>query len=337
FELGSGSPMAAIGLTLDHLTADGVRAPPPPLAVRPEGLAEPSIVSPKADETAAGGETDVVAYIVPLEAVPAPSDSTRHLEAENALIDASAVLAGLMAARDVSAINATAGPIAMARAAEMGSEGSGVTGFYGPRAQEGTLLQPSEVLCAAFVREKLAGAQGVYELGCGLGLLSCLMAMRGAPAVGVERNGARLATAQVIAQALFGSGAARGPRLVKGLFPKALRRESHRAGSVALVTNLLGTASPEQQEDFVGGLRAFGAVLIDVQRFYIRRSTRRQIRELEELFTLGGFSPPKLAFDLGPDGRFVLFLNPSPSRRFALGTLFASLGARRDQPLTLTP
>ncbi|MGI8839346.1 MAG: hypothetical protein ACR2F8_00940 [Caulobacteraceae bacterium] len=339
FELESGSPMAPIGLTVAFVTADGARVSPPPLAPRPDSLPEPSLViakaTPDADGAAAAEDpTPAVAYIVPLEAGGELGGGERP-DGAGALIDAVWAIPDLIGARDVTHVNASAGRVATARAAELGSEGSGVTGFYGVRAQEQTLLQPSEVLCAAFVGQHLSGVHAAYEIGCGLGVLSTLLAMRGILAVGVERNGARLATAEAIARTVLAEwpGAPRPPLFVKGVFPKVLRREPKLAASVALVTNLLGTASPEMQETFVSGLRSFGAVLIDVQRFYVRRSTRRQFHELEEIFTLGGFDAPWLAFDLGPDGRFLLFTNPKPRRPLGLEALLASVGAIRDEPL----
>jgi hypothetical protein len=339
FDLKSGSPMAPIGLTVEFVASDGARASPPLLGPRPDTLAAPSLVidAPSTVEKAdvpPGHASPAVAYIVPLDREAAVRVADRP-DGAGALIDAGWVLHELVEALDVTRINNRAGAIAVARAAELGSEASGVTGFYGPRAQEETLLQPSEILCAAFVQQQLSGVHGVYEIGCGLGVLSTLLAMRGVRAVGVERNGARLATAEAIARTLLAEspGGARAPVFIKGVFPKVLRREAKLAASVALVTNLLGTASAEQQEGFVSGLRAFGAVLIDVQRFYVRRSTRRQIRELEEIFTLGGFDAPRLAFDLGLDGRFMLFTNPRPRRRLGLEALLAGLGAVRDEPL----
>ncbi|MDQ2860665.1 MAG: hypothetical protein M3T55_08065 [Pseudomonadota bacterium] len=337
FELASGSPMAPIGLTIEFVAPDGVLAEPPSLAPRPEGLPEPSLVasdpSPASrrwlDEPAAP-----VAHIVPVERISSLTGGGDRPGGAGALMDP-AVLPELTAAADVARINAGAGRLAMARAADLGSEGSGVTGFYGPRAQEETLLQPSEILCAAFVEQRMSGVHGVYEIGCGLGVLTTLLAMRGMRAIGVERNGARLATAEAIAESLLATPpeGGRARRFLKGVFPKALRKEAKLNASVALVTNLLGTASAEQQEGFVRGLRSFGAVLIDVQRFYARRSTRRQIHELEEIFTLAGFDAPRLAFDLGPDGRFVLFTNPKPRRRLGLEAMLAAVGAVRDEPL----
>ncbi|MEP6966519.1 MAG: hypothetical protein ABI906_00420 [Pseudomonadota bacterium] len=342
FELRTGSPMEPIGLTVDFMTPDGARTPPPPLAPRPESLPAPSIVDPqKATEEAldrlgSGARSPAVAYVVPLNAATSGAlDDT----ADQAFIDGAAALPDLMAARDVVKVNLIASRVARAQSAELGSVGSGVTNFYGSRAERGVLLQPSEVLCATFVGAWLPRAHGVYEIGCGLGVLTSLLAARGVSAIGLERNGARLATAKAIAIAVMeeSKGAARAPRLVRGLFPKALRRKGDLAASVALVTNLLGTATPEQQEGFIAGLRAFGAVLIDVQRFYTRRTTRRQIAELLDMFAANGFDTPRLAFDLGPDGRFMVLTNPKPRRRPGLTALLVRLGVIRDQPLLIEP
>lgn len=270
--------------------------------------------------------------------IGAPGESLERREGSGTLIDAARILPELARAADVKRVNTLAGGVATARSADLGPEDSGVTGFYGVRAREESLLRPSEILCAAFVEQKMAGVRGVYEIGCGLGVLTTLLAMRGVRAVGVERIGARLATAESIAAVVLerSPGGSRRPRFVKGVFPDVLRKDTKLAASVALVTNLLGTATTEQQEGFVGGLRAFGAVLIDVERFYERRSTRDRIEELEAMFTLAGFDLPRLAFDLGSGGRFMLFTNPKPRRRLGLQALLATLGAVRDVPVSVT-
>ncbi|MBA3810072.1 MAG: hypothetical protein H0X27_00190 [Caulobacteraceae bacterium] len=338
FDLRTGSAMEPIGLTVDFMTPDGARTPPPPLAPRPVSLPALSVVDPQRttgeapDRLGGAARSPAVAYVVPLNAtMSADADDT----ADEAMIDAAAELPELMAARDVVKINLIASRVARARSAELGSVASGVTNFYGSRAERGVLLQPSEVLCAAFVGAWLPRARGVYEIGCGLGLLTSLLAARGVNAIGLERNGARLTTAKAIATVIMEElkGAGRPSRLVRGVFPKALRRKGDLATSVALVTNLLGSATPEQQEGFIAGLRAFGAVMIDVQRFYTRRSTRRQIADLLDMLAAAGFEAPRLAFDLGPDGRFMVFTNPTPRRRPGLTALLVRLGAIRDEPL----
>lgn len=338
FELRTGSPMEPIGLTVDFMTPDGSRAPPPSLGPRPASLPAITIVDAETatdrilDRPGGDAKGPVVAYVVPLDAM---TSSDLEDGPADALVDSASELPDLMSSRDVVRINLIASRVARARAAELGEEESGVTNFYVSRAERGVLLQPSEVLCAAFIGAWLPRAREVYEIGCGLGLLTSLLAGRGVSAVGLERNGARLATAKAIAAAVMeeSKATAREPRLVRGTFPKALRRKGDLATSVALVTNLLGSATPEQQEGFIVGLRAFGAVLIDVQRFYNRRNTRRQIAQLLDMFAANGFDAPRLAFDLGPDGRFIVFTNSKPRRRRGLTALLVRLGVIRDEPL----
>ena len=254
---------------------------------------------------------------------------------EHALTDGRERGETLMAATDVRAINAAASAVCLERLAASGGEASGLTGFYPGRAREGQLLQLSEVLCAEFVRAKLPGAKAAYEIGCGLGLLSLLIASRGLPAVGYERNGARLATGQAIAEARARQAGAPAAslRLVKGAYPRVAGRERDLGGSVALVTNLLGSASAEQQRAFVAALASFGAVLIDAQRFYERRMSQAQIADLTALFAEQGFDAPKLAFELGSDGRFLLFTHPAPRERFGWSALMRRAGFVRRTPL----
>jgi SAM-dependent methyltransferase len=334
FQLGRTAAMEPLGLTVEFRTPDGHSAPPPELGARSHSLPAPSLAEVRTlgdiQRRGVGAESLVSAYIVPLSHVSL-GDDARPLERQEPLIDAKSETPALMDALDVIRLNREASSVAIESARELGGEGSGVTGFYGPRAQQRELLQPSEVLCAHFVQTHLTNAHSVYEIGCGLGLLSTLLALRGVAAVGVERNGARLATAQRIAQKV--ANGAKAPKWIRGSFPKALRRGAELASSVALVTNLLGSATPEQQDSFISGLADFGAVVIDTQRFYERRVTSAQVDELCKRFLKVGFERPRLAFDLGPDGHFLLFLNPRPRGRFGVKALLSSLGLSTKKQL----
>jgi SAM-dependent methyltransferase len=334
FQLDQGAAMEAIGLTVDFRTPDGQSASPPKLGVRPDSFPAPSLVKGgKLDEGISGNEGPdllVSAYIVPLSQAW-PGDDRHESERQEQLIDAISETPALMDATDVVRLNREASNIAIESARELGGEASGVTGFYAPRARQRELLQPSEVLCAHFVQTRLANAKAVYEIGCGLGLLSTLLALRGVTAIGVERNGARLATAERIAKKV--NNGVKAPIWIRGSYPKILRGEGQLASSVALVTNLLGSATAEQQDSFIGGLVDFGAVVIDTQRFYERRVTAAQVENLCKRFLHVGFDTPRLAFDLGPDGHFLLFLNPRPRRKFGLNALLSNLGLASQKPL----
>jgi len=336
FQLDQSGAMEPLGLTVDFRTADGQSVSPPELLARPESIPAPSLVGSdnlaKGENRGGGADSLITAYIVPLSQASFGDDG-RPSERQKTLIDA-ARGPELMFAADVLRLNRDASTVAIDAARELGGEASGVTGFYAPRAQQGGLLQQSEALCAHFVQTRLGPVRAVYEIGCGLGLLSTLLALRGFEAVGVERNGARLATAQRIGQKV--SEGMKPPRWIKGVFPKVLRGESGLASSVALVTNLLGSATAEQQDSFINGLADFGAVLIDTQRFYDRRVMTAQVDELCKRFLQVGFAEPRLAFDLGPDGHFMLFLNPRPRQRFGVKTLLSSLGLADHKPLVVT-
>ena len=325
------SPMERIGVTVVFRTALGAEADPPPL---PPRLASLPDALPARAGGASGDEVwgaDAIAHIVFLDALDLDTEGRL-----TALMNVETALPTLLLEPDVVMVNAKARRVALERAEELGDETSGVTGFYGSRAREGALLQPSEILCAAFVQAHLPGVRAVYEIGCGLGLLTTLLALRGMSAVGVERSEARLATAEAICKAVMASEPSSPPLplWVKGGFPGVLRREAGKARSVALVTNLLGSATIDQQAKFVAGLRYFGAVLIDMERFYVRRTSRSQIDELARMFTDAGFSAPRLAFDLGSDGRFMLFTNPQPKRRPGLDWL-TGWRERKEPPLFL--
>lgn len=337
FGLDQGEAMEPIGLTVEFRTRDGRPAQPPQLGARQMTFPDPSLVAePEApgdgDEASKAEEGLVSAHIVPLsQSLREVSDGAPSRQAP--ILDALTLGPELMGAADVVRLNDVASIIALKAVEEMGGESSGVTGFYAPRAQQGELLQQSEVLCAHFVRSRLPTVRRVYEIGCGLGLLSTLLALRGVEAVGVERNRARLTTGQRIAEQFAPDR--KSPRWIRGVFPKAVRAESGLAASVALVTNLLGSATEEQQSSFIDGLRAFGAVLIDAQRFYVRRVSKKQVNELKEKFAKAGFDEPLVAFDLGPDGHFLLFMNSRPKVRLGIYSILSRMGLSSNKPLTL--
>lgn len=320
-----GSPMQVFGHTVEFRTSDGKIAAPPPLDPRPTELPLPICAEPAAERA-----LDVaVAYVTSL--VPPTLLDGIGGAVPAALVDARRQLSDLMAAVDVETINRVSSRVAAERLAQMDAEAAGITGFYGLRAREGTLLQPSEVLCAAVLSNHMTGVRGAVEIGCGLGVLSILLASRGVDIVGLERNRARLNSAQAIAAAVrveLGP-VGRRPKLARGAFPKALRRAPDLSQHVALVTNLLGSATEEQENAFIAGLTRFGAVLIDPTRFYRRRTTSTEIAELLSRFAATGFGPPRPAFDLGADGRFMLLLNPTPTRLPGLQGLFGRMFSPR--------
>jgi SAM-dependent methyltransferase len=337
FSLRGSAPMERIGVTVEFVRPDGTVAGAPPLGPQVAQLPAPTAAEP-ATSIGRGISHDLTVPRI-VSSVPGesgPLDQIRVRGEQFPLIDAGAVAPALMESDTVAALNSIASEIALNRIATMGAEAAGVTGFYGPRAELGSLLQPSEVLCAELVLNHLGGVDAVYEIGCGLGLLSTYLAARGMRTVGIERNRERLQTAKAVALQVRAEGRA-SPRLIEGAFPRVIRRTGRLGGCVALVTNLLGRASESQQIRFILGLRRFGAVLIDAQRFYDRRLSPGEIQGLLRLFKQQGFGEARLAFDLGPDGRFLLFLNSDPTLPKGLAGFLSKLSPSRAAGVTVKP
>ena len=218
YGLESESPMAAIGMTVTFRTSAGGPASAPPLGERAPFLPSQSLVAVR-EQGPSAPKGSVIAHVAQIAA----DGTTAVVEVggnRGALIDATAVAENVMAANDVRQINGIASAVALKRLEELGAEESGLTGFYAGRAQQRQLLQLSEVLCAEFIHERLPNAKGAYEIGCGLGLLSLLLAKRGQAATGFERNGTRLETGKAIAKAYLASvgGAFTPPDWSRGHF-----------------------------------------------------------------------------------------------------------------------
>jgi hypothetical protein len=337
FGLRESAPMERIGVTVEFVRPDGIIVGAPSLGPPIASLPSPI---PASGATPSGGrvahDIAVARIVSSTQGETGPQENIRILGEQFPMIDSGALAPGLMLSDTVTVLNSLASEVALNRVAIMGVEAAGVTGFYGPRAELGSLLQPSEVLCAELVLNQLSGVRAVYEIGSGLGLLSIYLASRGMHAVGIERNRERLLTAKAIASAARREGAAT-PRLIEGVFPRILRRTGRLGGCVALVTNLLGRASESQQTRFILGLRRFGAVLIDAQRFYDRRLSPGEIQGLLRLFKQQGFGEARLAFDLGPDGRFLLFLNSEPTLPKGLAGFLSRLSPSRAAGVTVKP
>jgi len=210
-------------------------------------------------------------------------------------------------------IDAVACAAALERHASIGPEQSGVTGFYITHAQQGTLLSPAERRLAKHVLAT-PGIARVYEIGAGLGVLTSLLAAAGVQAVAVERHSGRHETSQAIFKATTAAypSAAGRARIVKGKFPLATEFDTGLNRCAALLTNLLGGADFEEQLHVIQGLRGFRYLFVDLSKFYERRPDMERQRELIRLFRVAGFREPRDLFDLGDDGRYVRFTNPSP-------------------------
>ncbi len=294
--LASAPPTAQIGVTVAFRGEDGKPASPPPLL--PIGpIADPA----PADLSKTPDGMLVVSEIIPAAFVGAPSGAqpgrARFAGSPN---DA-------LSADDVVMVDRIACKTALMRRTMLGPDASGVTGSYASRAEAGALIQKAEAVCADLVAARFADAAAVHEIGCGLGVLTALLAARGFTALGIEQNAARAETAEAIGKAVALQNAKQTGKAtyLHGQFPLAVRGDLSK--SIAVLTNLLGTASPERQAQVIKGLLRYRTVVVDVQRFYDRRSEAGEIDALVKQFREVGFKPPENGSDLGADGRYMIF------------------------------
>lgn len=280
---------AAVVFTDDQ----GRRVEPPPLAPKLTQIAAPSPRVPRGE-----GQNPPRPTIVD---APAP-DTT-----ENTAANLTSDMSGL-----ADHVDNIASAAALERQTALG-EASGVTGFYATRALEGALLSQAERALAEHVLAT-PGIAVAYEIGAGLGVLTALLAAAGMKTVAVEHHAGRHETSRALHKAVAEALPSAGPkaRFVKGKFPLVTEFDTGLNRSAALLTNLLGGADFEEQLHVILGLKPFKYLFVDLTKFYERRPDAARQRELIRLFRVAGFSEPRELFDLGDDGKYVLFINPSP-------------------------
>jgi hypothetical protein len=292
--LDHGDPMEDQGITLVHQDASGVTVEAPELPFRAPHLAPPGPAVEAVPESNA-----ILPVIVSLDrALAEPDQDSGNSRGSYLPFGAS-----------VQRIN----ELASARVREIIEKGEaehfGISGFYITRAREAAILQRSERLVAEHVLQRFGKGAEAWEIGCGPGVLTSLLAANGVVAIGVDRNPGRLRLAMDIADKCDQTECPSRirPRFVEGIFPRIIEQEQGLSQSVAILTNLLGSADIPAQRYFVRGLRRFGFVIIDLTRFFTRRTTQEEQGALIDLFRAEGFSSPEMLFDLGSDGNYALF------------------------------
>lgn len=243
-------------------------------------------------------------------AVPLPAAAGRRNPLLLAPTDWAASLPGRHMSGDdvIASLTRLACSVTLERRRVLGDE-SRVTGFYLSRAQQGSLLQHAEIAVADLVGGWPSSPdRPLVEIGCGIGILSILLATRGHHAIGIDHSAGRIAIARALTVRACAAGLpiAPVPRFEEDIFPAWARKAGLRGG-VALVTNLLGKMEPRRQRTFIAALSAFDRVVIDLQRFYTRRETEAEQAELVGWLRHAGFVRTSAEVDLGPDGRLVVF------------------------------
>ena len=199
-------------------------------------------------------------------------------------------------------------PLVSQRLALYGEFESGAYNFYARRLECGSLFAGYEIALAEKLLERRFPVREIHEIGPGFGQLPMLLAAAGLPALGIEGDSRRYATAATLLDEMRRARPAAAPcRMLYGSFPLPATEAPPARDALALTTNLVFTTTPAQQNLFVAALRRYNCVIADIDRLFEPRRTADERAAAFALFARNGFGPPESFLDLGEDGRYFLF------------------------------
>lgn len=200
------------------------------------------------------------------------------------------------------------------RMMDLGLKESGAAGHYLQRLNRRDVIGLGETVIAQY----LIGhndCETYVEVGSAFGFLPILLAMRGLKAVGIESDRLRHETALVILDAIVREfpDVANRVTLLHAAAPAALEKEDL-SKTLLLATDFVSSSAAEHYEAFIAWLRRFGGLLIEVDRFIVRRATETERAEAITSLERAGLGEGREVFDLGRGIRFFRFDNsPAPA------------------------
>lgn len=200
----------------------------------------------------------------------------------------------------------------------LGVDRSGAYDHYNRLLAEGFPIRSYEIAILELVRQQFPGLRSYHEIGSGLGTLPFMLAHEGFAAVGVERDDRRHLTATTILREL----SAKLPqiesncRLIGAPFPDAVA-DLDVSNSMAILTDFVASQTPRDYKRLCRTLARYRYLLLDLQRFCVKRDARQEQEQLVEELAAHGLRPRGEAFDLGSEGCYWLFERGSPPNQFA--------------------
>jgi capsular polysaccharide transport system permease protein len=190
----------------------------------------------------------------------------------------------------------------------LGVDRSGAYEHYNLKLELGLPIPPYEIAIVDLVTSRLPRLRSYHEIGSGLGTLPLMLAYEGLPSVGIERDERRHLTATTILRDLSARfpQIENGCRLIGANFPEAVT-DLDVSDSMAVVTDLMSTQSPQEYARLCRGLAQYRYVLIDLQRFCISRTSTGEYRQLIAELQSQGLLPCEEVLDFGGGGYYQLF------------------------------
>jgi precorrin-6B methylase 2 len=203
---------------------------------------------------------------------------------------------------------------------------SGAGSFYATRASRLSMMSDCEVELVKYLCNEDFRDKQLYEIGCGLGALSVLLAANGFKITGIETNGKRLAMAVALrdrarAQGLLSASC----EFIHGRFPYCLA-ETDLSQSVALMTNVSARLDEPERAKFIEGLARFPIIIVDLAHLLEERlDETSQANNLETLLR-AGFGMEKQIFRIGNQGNYYVMLNKAMHQDAAAMPMLAAAG-----------
>ncbi|MGH6980223.1 MAG: hypothetical protein ACREFC_03365 [Stellaceae bacterium] len=198
----------------------------------------------------------------------------------------------------------------------LGVDRSGAYEHYGLLLSRGFPLPAYDRAIPDFIARRLPDQRSYHVIGSGLGTLPLLLACEGFAAVGVERDEPRHLTATAILRGLLEQmpDIEGRCRLIGAGFPEAVA-DLDPSESMAIVTDFVSTHSPAEYAALCHGLARYRYVLIDLQRFCLKRDTEAERAELIGDLSRFGLVASAESIDLGSEGCYRLFESRLTARR----------------------
>ncbi|MGD9880572.1 MAG: hypothetical protein AB7F22_27905 [Reyranella sp.] len=198
----------------------------------------------------------------------------------------------------------------------LGVARSGAYEHYQLQLSNGFPIPPGEAAILDLVRLRFPQMRSYHEIGSGLGTLPLMLAHDGFASVGIERDERRHLTATAILRELSEHlpSIESNCRLIGAAFPDAIA-DLDVSDSMAILTDFVSSQSPQDYVRLCHCLARYRYVLVDLQRFCIKRDSEAEQERLIEELTSYGLSPRDETIDLGGAGYYQLFeCGPPPGR-----------------------
>lgn len=194
--------------------------------------------------------------------------------------------------RALELVRETAAEVLRQRIETLGIRGSGAYEHYSAMLRQGFSVPHYELMALDIVRRQVPRLSAYHEIGSGIGILPFLLALNGFPAAGIECDRRRHETAKAIWKKISSSTEVNKPvcQLILVRFPAAAERRDT-AGAIAILTDFITTQTVEQVRAIIAGLHRYRYVLVDLQRFCIKRDEVDVQFELLGELRAQGFTP----------------------------------------------